>query len=189
MTNSITAYHGSPDIWNILRCDAILSPYEKQLRWEFFKPKYDDLTKQLADVAREKNIAREENIPNNLVLNDEALADLVAMRMGNLPETMEYRELIRNLFVHLTAYKDIARNYLGTENDKNLRGVIEVEIPRNLVRQSYHLFQGGLGLIQVPREISLDYARRIFVSTGEQQKDILIACGVFGRSNLEVLVL
>src|SRR3989338_3517672 len=136
MIELITAYHGTSDIWRILQYDAILSPYEMQFRWDRFKPDYDRLTKELADGARSRNF----QLPSEEV-SDEALADYAVMRDA-CPNGSRYRELVRNLFVYLTANCEVAKNYSRAENSDNIGGVIEVEISRSLLRQSQHLLQG-----------------------------------------------
>ena len=196
MNETIKLYHGTKDLEGIVKRGAILSPWRRvgEEVWMLDKPKYDALTKKFADIARDyiagsSLIGGYGNDPE-LLANDEALADMIQeydIRIVDSGERIDYKDLKRHLYIYFADEYAGAKCHTESRREGEIGALLEVEIPRTLVRPSLMLYKYGerCSLFEVPKEVPLQYLQQVFVS----QEDLARAIQLLDAHKLrEVMV-
>lgn len=161
---TLTLYHGTRDLEGVLKRRAVVCPLislnylassSLELNFDIHYSIYLATTFRLADKTRvvydERRLLECET--------KEALADLYAR---NEEDTVNYRELKRNLFVYLSDSKNTARNYVSEKG-----GVLVLDISKEILRKGLpgegRMVLKTVGLEESLKEIWVEPQKEIFV--------------------------
>ncbi|MBU1111284.1 MAG: hypothetical protein ABIG93_01450 [archaeon] len=198
MTELIKAYHGTRNLEGIARQGAIVAYYNRgnDKIWFMEKKRYDSLTEKFAKAARVSHehgtLRGDIGIQLDEVLaNDEALADIVqlyGMHSISIEERSDYRELNRILFIYLACERSTAAAYVGTSEEGRIGALLEVNIPKSIIRPSVQVSIDSFNTIEVPKEVSLEYLQQVAVNGPylERARQIL---GEHGFGNIPIVEL
>ncbi len=197
MTELIKVYHGTRNLEGIASSGAIKSYdflYGEQF-WLRSKKEYDALTRKFAEVARTHLecglLIGDHSAEPELLANDEALADLIQgydIKEVEMSERGEYGEIKRGVFVYLACSRPTAGGYIGTGENGKVGALLEVEIPRTLLRPSIQIYEGDFNTVEVPKEVSLEYLQQIAVNRPYLERATQIL-GEHGLGNIPVIEL
>jgi hypothetical protein len=108
-----------------------------------------------------------------LLTKTEALADLLQDHgIQNYDVKYNYKELKRKLFVYLANQPSGAINNARPRTERQTGALLEVEIPKDLLRLSFNLYRGSTQVIEVAKEVSLKYLQQVFVSKENFQRAV-----------------
>ncbi|GEM_PF-3025325 len=167
----ITAFHGTGNLESIIRSRAIPSMWfniSKRI-YGNSRRKYNAQTQDFAQRARVCSSPESDfggQFDKRYLLHDEALADLVELHssegIASVGEKMDYKELKRILFIYCADNLETAQRHNYPEGGA-YGGVVEVNLPRVMIRPGLYYIRGYYDTIDVPKHIPSEHWAQIHV--------------------------